>query len=164
MKILFITMTLAICFIITVYKVDNIKKHTLAVRQCVMMIDNIEILLNHTNITVEKIIDSLLLSDNYYLLSFLKEIHISLLNSDFDNGIITKNNCIFFDKEDLTFINGFFSNFGKSDVYGQISNCKLYKEFLKTKLSKLENEEKNNCKSTSVMIMGIGFAVLMIMV
>ena len=42
--------------------------------------------------------------------------------------------------------------------------AKLYKEFLKTKLSKLENEEKNNCKSTSVMIMGIGFAVLMIMV
>ncbi len=164
MKIIMIIIILAICFFITVYKTDNIKKHTIAIRQCVMMIDNIEIMLNYNNTTIEKMMDCLLNSDNYYLLSFIPKIHTLLINNIFSGEVIPYDKSKLFDKEDVTFINGFFSNLGKSDVQGQLSNCKLYKEFLKNKLSKLEQSEKTNCKSISVVIMGIGFVISVLLV
>ena len=159
MKIVIIITIIGICFFITVCKTENIKKHTVAIRQCVMMIDNIEIMLNYHNSTIEKMIESLLLSNNYKLLSFLPHIYDSLSDNKFNAEVFTKNNLDLFDNEDISFIKGFFSNLGKSDVQGQLSNCKLYKEFFKTKLAELEKSEKINCKTISVMVMGIGFAV-----
>lgn len=164
MKILIIIVIVIICSFITAYKVDNTKKHTIAIRQCVMMIDNIEIMLKYNNITIERIVDNLILSNNYYLLSFLNEIQTALISREF-NEISLCNNCTgLFDAEDITFINGFISNLGKSDTQGQLSNCKLYKEFFKTKLSRLEKEENAICKSQTVIIMGVGFAISIILV
>lgn len=69
-----------------------------------------------------------------------------------------------YDREDRSYINGFLSMLGKSDVTGQLANCKMYKEFFKTKLSVLENEENSRCKALSAAIIGVGVMITVIII
>lgn len=70
----------------------------------------------------------------------------------------------YYDKEDREYMSGFLSMLGKSDVSGQIANCKLYKEFFKTKLLSLETSEEARCKSIGTLILGAGIAAVIIII
>lgn len=146
-----------------------IKEHTKAVRQCILMIENIGILLQYSGISVEEIFKNLSVSSNYGLLPFVKEIHKRLgmlieyekaYQDVLSERVFTK----YLDSEDCEFLRGFLSMLGKSDLSGQILNCKMYSEFFKSKLNALEKSENNKCKSYVALIFGATLSVIIFII
>ena len=134
-----------------------------------MMLENIEILLEHKNMSIDGIFKFLKNNDNYNCLNFIEIFSNSLLNTNdyekivleaFNDSEIKK----IFDNDDLSLLKGFFSILGKTDLQGQISNCRLYKEFFKQKLQILESEENLKCKSTSTIIIGTGIMFIIVLI
>ena len=160
-------MILIIVQIIAYFSVNQIKKRTIAIRQCLLMIDNIEILLSYENLNTYEIFKKLYKSNLYSELNFISNIFVDY-NTDNDNYILSNKiiNCIdssnSFDIQDKTNIKGFLSMLGKSDLDGQILNCRMYKEFFKNKLEKVEQSEHNRCKSTYTLISGIGILFIIV--
>lgn len=160
-------MILIIVQIIAYFSVNQIKKRTIAIRQCLLMIDNIEILLSYENLNTYEIFKKLHKSNLYSELNFISNIFVDY-NTDNDNYILSNKiiNCIdssnSFDIQDKTNIKGFLSMLGKSDLDGQILNCRMYKEFFKNKLEKVEQSEHNRCKSTYTLISGIGILFIIV--
>lgn len=139
----------------------QIKNHTNFVRQCVLMIENVYILLQYNNLTVDEIVDFISDSDNYDLLFFIDDLH--RLKGDFDSkytkSINEKQLSKSFDREDKELLLGFFSMLGKSDLNGQLSNCKIYKEFFSKKLDELEKSEDIKCKNSFAIYIGLGLGI-----
>lgn len=134
-----------------------------------MMLENIELLLEHRNLPVSSIFDFLKSSNNFGQLKFISTLKSSsLINEDYEkvisNAFENSDNTQNFDKEDLELLKGYFSVMGKTDLEGQISNCRLYKEFFKKKLQKLESEENMKCKSTGTFIVGAGALVIILLI
>ena len=147
--------------------VKRIKNHTDAVRQCVVMMENIEILLGYKSLSTCEILKCLCESGNFSLLKFIRQIYEkTLFDSSFEDAyseaLSDKSITLSFDNEDLEFLKGFFSMLGKSDINGQIANCRIYREFFKTKLGKLEANEKNRVKTAVVLIFGIAAVISVI--
>lgn len=144
----------------------QIKNHTSFVRQCVLMIENISILLQYNNLTVDEIIDYIFNSDNYGLLFFIDDLHRQ--GDDFDSkcekSINGRQLSKSFDQEDKELLLGFFSMLGKSDLNGQLSNCKIYKEFFSKKLAELEKSEQIKCKNSLAVYIGIGLGISIIII
>ena len=133
------------------------------------MVENIEIQISYSNLKLVDLISQLSDSSNYSNLLFLNEIKRKMTDfSDFNivcNDVFNdKNIMALFDAEDIELLKGFFGGFGKSDVNGQILNCKTYKEFFKQKLSLLESQEKTKCKSQTAVTVGLGliFSIVII--
>ena len=144
-----------------------IKEHTRAVRQCVLMIVNICILLQYSGISVEEIFKNLSLSSNYCLLLFIKEINKRLgalieYEKAYNDVISEKTFTKYLDSEDCDFMRGFLSMLGKSDLSGQLMNCKMYSEFFKGKLNSLEKSENNKCKSAVALVMGVTLTAIIL--
>ena len=57
---------------------------------------------------------------------------------------------------------GFLSMLGKSDLSGQLMNCKMYSEFFKGKLNSLEKSENNKCKSAVALVMGVTLTAIIL--
>ena len=53
---------------------------------------------------------------------------------------------------------------GKSDINGQILNCKMYKETFRKQLNVLEDKEQDRCKSISTIILGFGMLLAIIVI
>ena len=134
-----------------------------------MMLENIEMLLAHRNLSIDEIFEFLNMNDNFKKLKFIdffiKEIS---MENDYDKALkaslSNQENSKCFDEEDLELLKGYFSVMGKTDLSGQISNCRLYKEFFKQKLQKLESEETIKCKSTGTFILGAGVLVIIVLI
>lgn len=134
-----------------------------------MMLENIEMLLAHRNLSIDEIFEFLNMNDNFKKLKFIdffiKEIS---MENDYDKALkaslSNQENAKCFDEEDLELLKGYFSVMGKTDLTGQISNCRLYKEFFKQKLQKLESEENVKCKSTGTFILGAGVLVIIVLI
>lgn len=149
--------------------IRQIKNHTLAVRQCVMMLENIEILLKHRNLSVDNIFEFLRKNESLNQLKFIDSVAEDFEHEkDYDKvltkSLATLDNTKYFDSADLELLKGYFSVIGKTDLSGQISNCRLYKEFFKQKLQKLENEENMKCKSAGTFILGTGVLLIIILI
>ena len=90
------------------------------------------------------------------------------MENDYDKALkaslSNQENAKCFDEEDLELLKGYFSVMGKTDLTGQISNCRLYKEFFKQKLKRLESEENMKCKSTGTFIVGAGVLVILVII
>ncbi len=134
-----------------------------------MMLENIEILLEHRNLSVDGIFKFLKNNDNLNKLNFIEFVNLEFSNDNDYDEIIKKaflksENTKYFDKKDLELLNGYFSVFGKTDLKGQISNCRLYKEFFKHKLNELEAEENMKCKSTGTIIVGTGVLLIILLI
>lgn len=133
------------------------------------MIENVEILLEYRSLSIEEIFRSLSLSSSLTFLSFIGEINRRLgMRIDYETAYyeVVNEYCFskYYDKEDRKYMTGFLSMLGKSDVSGQIANCKLYKEFFKTKLITLEKSEEAKCKSVGTLILGVGIATAIILI
>ena len=134
-----------------------------------MMLENIEMLLAHRNLSIDEIFEFLTINDNFKKLKFIdffiKEFS---MKNDYDKALkaslSNQENAKCFDEEDLELLKGYFSVMGKTDLSGQISNCRLYKEFFKQKLQKLESEENVKCKSTGTFILGAGVLVIIVLI
>lgn len=134
-----------------------------------MMLENIEMLLAHRNLSIDEIFEFLNINDNFKKLKFIdffiKEFS---MKNDYDKALkaslSNQENAKCFDEEDLELLKGYFSVMGKTDLTGQISNCRLYKEFFKQKLQKLESEENVKCKSTGTFILGAGVLVIIVLI
>ena len=130
-----------------------------------MMLENIEILLEHRNLSVDGIFNYLKNSDNFTKLKFIdyinsKNDYDNMSSEAFSSYEITR----YFDKEDIELLKGYFSVMGKTDLQGQISNCRLYKEFFKQKLLLLESEESTKCKSTGTITVGAGVILIILII
>ncbi len=134
-----------------------------------MMLENIEMLLEHRNLSIDGILNFLNHNDNYNSLKFIEFLSNSLsktidyeeiVSEAFSNSEIKR----IFDNDDLSLLRGYFSILGKTDLQGQISNCRLYKEFFKQKLQLLESEENLKCKSTSTIIIGTGIMFIIVLI
>ncbi len=164
------TLILLILITTIIFAVNYIRKihlHTKALKQCCLLIENIEILLSYNNLSVNEIFRILSENKSYYLLSFINEVSKSISNNTyilyeenvkriFDNKYLNKN-----EKESLI---DFLSMLGKSDLNGQIINCKTYKEIFKKKLNDYEINEQKNCKTSGTLIVGIGFLIIIMIV
>lgn len=149
--------------------VRRIKNHTNAVRQSILMIDKIEIIVQYNSLTISEIFKNLSLSSNFTLLNFLNEINKQIgMGLDYENIYATVLDDLSFTKcydfQDREYMKGFLSMLGKSDVSGQIANCKMYKELFKTKLSVLEKNEDDRCKSLTAFVIGIGIMISIILI
>lgn len=149
--------------------IRQIRNHTLAVRQCVMMLENIEILLEHRNLSVDSIFEFLKKNDNFSQLKFIDCVAEDFKReADYDKvlakSLTTQENTKNFDSADLELLKGYFSVIGKTDLSGQISNCRLYKEFFKQKLQRLESEENMKCRSAGTFIVGTGILLIIILI
>jgi stage III sporulation protein AB len=131
------------------------------------MLENIEILLSYKRLSVNEIFYELANNDTFDLLDFIKKINHNMIKTNnnyilscenkqfiISNNHITKN-----DKENLI---NFFSTLGKSDLNGQLLNCKTYKDMFKKNLEKLKKMEQNECKSTGTLIIGVGFLLVIL--
>lgn len=152
-----------------IFSVKQIKRHTKAVRQCLLMIENIEIYLAYNNVSISELFLILDKSCLYDELRFIPTILLNIKNES-SEIIVNENtsNCIdsftAFDENDKENIKGFLSMLGKSDINGQILNCKMYKETFKKKLNVLQDKEPERCRSISTMIFGIGILLAIIII
>ena len=131
------------------------------------MIENIEILLHQHNIDTEEIFKILSMNNNYNLLTFIKPIYE---NMSIDKNILSNSNLLYiknnkyFNEEEKELIINFFSLLGKSDLNGQLMNCKTYKELLKKRLKENETKELTECKNSSILVFGIGFLIVILII
>jgi stage III sporulation protein AB len=132
------------------------------------MIEHIEILLSFNILTIQNIFKALSENEAYKLLTFIKLIYNNMesgiskhILSD-KNLLHIKNNSYLKNDEKNDLIN-FFSVIGKSDLNGQISNCRLYKDIFKKKLDTSEKTELTQSKSVCVMIIGVGFLIVVLL-
>ncbi len=134
-----------------------------------MMLENIEMLLEHRSLSVNGIFEYLQKSKNFTNLKFIDNF-IEDISKEIDyenaleNSFAKQEKLSFFDKEDLELLKGYFSVMGKTDLKGQISNCRLYKDFFRQKLQRLESEESMKCKSTGTFIVGAGVLVIIVLI
>ncbi len=147
----------------------RIKAHTKAVNQCILMIDNIEILLKYNNLSINEIIELLANNDSYNYLSFIKTLNENMLlgKSSYilsEDNTAAINKSIYLNRNDKDNIIGFFSVLGKSDLNGQISNCKTYKEIFNKTLKVLESKEQFECKSAGTLIIGVGLLFIIFII
>lgn len=151
------------------YSNMQIKNHTHSVRQCLLMLENTQILLEYSNISLSELFAGLSENDNYNLLRFLGEINCRLENglsfsSAYSETLKIHKNVKYLDKDDIDNLMGFFSQLGKSGIDGQIQNCCLYKEFFRQKLAVTESQEKSKCKSSAVIAMGFGTMISILLI
>ncbi len=133
------------------------------------MVENIEIYLAYNNVSISELFFILDKSCLYNELCF---IHAILLNIKNDSSEIILNDITLssidsytvFDANDKEYIKGFLSMLGKSDINGQILNCKMYKDIFKKKLKILEDKEQERCKSISTIILGFGILLAIIII
>lgn len=147
----------------------QIKLHTRMVRQCVLMLENIEIYISYSNNNIKEIFKALSENDNFDSLCFVDEIFIKLVdNSDFKyvcNSVLNDKNIMNnFDKDDIELLKGFFLSLGQSDINGQILNCEIYKEFFKKKQALLESQEKAKCKTQTAITVGFGLVFSIVII
>lgn len=158
---------MSVCIVISLIYIKQIKNHTRAIRQCVLLVENIKILIEYRNLSIEEIFDNISASDNYDLLIFIKDLKRGIDNQYYDNlnKVLSTDSLLnYFDSEDIDYLKGFFSMLGRSDTNGQIMNCDLYKNLFEKKLLLLEGNENNRCKSTATLTMGLGmlFSIIVI--
>lgn len=158
---------MSVCIVISLIYIKQIKNHTRAIRQCVLLVENIKILIEYRNLSIEEIFDNISASDNYDLLVFIKDLKrgIDIQYYENLNKVFSTNSLLnYFDSEDIDYLKGFFSMLGRSDTNGQIMNCDLYKNLFEKKLLLLEGNENNRCKSTATLTMGLGmlFSIIVI--
>lgn len=152
---------------ISINYVNRIRQHTKAVSQLCLMIENIEILLHQYNIDTEEIFKILSMNNNYNLLTFIKPIYEIM---SFDKNVLNKSNLLYiknnkyFNEEEKELIINFLSLLGKSDLNGQLMNCKTYKELLKKRLKENEDKELTECKNSSILVFGIGFLIVILII
>ena len=156
-------MILLTCTLMSLIHVKQIKNHTKFLRQCVLMIENISILLEYNSLPIQEIFKCLLKNESLYLLEFIEEICKKIdISSDFEFVYSSSLNSLkekYIDGEDKEYLLGFFSLLGKSDVNGQLSNCKLYKTFFKNKLNIVEKTEGEKCKTSIALNLGAGLCL-----
>lgn len=123
------------------------------------MIENIEILLSYNTLNVKEIFRLLSENNSYPLLEFIKHIDRNLQTGKSDY-ILNEENITnvwknkYLNIDDKENIISFFSVLGKSDLNGQMVNCKTYKEIFNKKSEILEKKETVQCKSTGTIIIG----------
>ncbi len=128
------------------------------------MIENIELLLSFNNMTIQNLFKNLSENETYSLLRFIKPIYKNM-ESGIDKYILGDvnishiNNNYYLKKDDKDNLKNFLIALGKSDLNGQISNCILYKEIFKKNLDDVEKTEMLQCKNFSILIIGIGFLI-----
>lgn len=147
----------------------QIKLHTRLIRQCVLMLENIEVYINYSNQDIKGIFKTLSENDNFNELSFINEIYKTYLeNSNFKlvcNNILNDKSLMgCFDKDDIELLKGFFLSLGQSDIQGQISNCEIYKDFFKHKQELLESQENAKRKTQSAITLGLGIALCIVII
>ncbi len=152
----------------TVNYVKRIKMHILALNQCILMIENIEIYLSYKNLSIKEIFE-ILSDDVYSTLTFIKSISNNMnMNNDINlmsvKNIKFINDNKFLNGKDKENVIGFFSTLGKSDTNGQILNCKTYKEIFKKSLYTLEKNANIDSKSTGTIIIGTGLLFIIFII
>lgn len=159
-------MIMLMCIAISLIYVKQIKNHTKALMQIILLIENIKILIEYKNLSITEIFNDVCSSDNYKLLFFLEKIKNGL--SDYHktiNEVLTdKSIQNVFDFEDIEYIKGFFSMLGTSDTNGQILNCDLYKKLFEKKYLQSSTIEKSKCKCTSTLSIGVGLLISIIII
>lgn len=157
---------MSVCIVVSLIYIKHIKNHTKAVRQCALMIENIKILIEYKNLNVSEIFNVICNSVNYSQLTFLSAIKSGIC--DYQNTVNevfqNRDDLLIFDTEDLEYLKGFLSMLGRSDTYGQVTNCNLYKKLFEKKCAELESSEKTRCKCAATVIVGIGllFSIILI--
>lgn len=128
------------------------------------MLENIEIFIGFSNYNIKELFN--LLSNNKSLdkLEFVHTISNNLNSKNEFTNICNdifknKSSISYFSSEETDLLKGFFSCLGQTDINGQISNCKTYKELFKRRLDILESEEKTKCKSQMAVSLGLGLIV-----
>ena len=147
--------------------IKYIKTKTNTLKQCVLMFENIELMLKYNILSTKEIYYKLIITKNYrnilFLKSFLHAIEENRFNDDFImEEIKKKKNSKYFDYDDLDNLESFFINFGTSDVNSQISNCSFYKNIFTKKLTKQENIENEKIKTTTALI--YAFTIIFIII
>lgn len=150
-----------------IYLSEQTKGHILAVRQCVLMLETIEIYLGYSNLDICALFSNLVNESVYSKLMFIQKIYNELVSgNDFEFAYKKALNNVkltrYLDKNDIDLLVGYFSILGQSDVNGQILNCKLYKQFFNKKLNVLENNEKSKLKSNFALSIGSGLIISII--
>lgn len=149
--------------------IKKVKLHSKALKQCFFMIENIEILLQYNNLSIKEIFRVLSNNKTYNLLSFLEKINDYFQNNEFEYFLNDKNiSCIksnmYLNSEDKQILLDFFYSLGKSDLNGQLIYCKTYKDAIKKKQKEYELKEIGECKSTGMLILGIGFLIVILVI
>ncbi len=169
MKQIMIITIIILTIIFAINYVKKIKLHIKALNQCELMVENMEMLLSHSNLSIKEIFNSLSNNQSYYLLSFIPLININLQKNINSNILNNENICHiknnkYLNNEDKEILINFFSMLGKSDLNGQISNCKMFKDTLKNRLEENKHKELSECKSSGVIIIGIGFFIVIMII
>lgn len=146
--------------------VKQINNHTKAIKQCVLLIENIKILIEYKNLSVKEIFEEISNTNSYNMLVFLDNIKngVNEYHQTLNNVFSKENSLNMFDLDDIEHLKGFFSMLGKSDTSGQILNCNLYKNLFEKKYLQLEENKNLKCKSTATITLGIGllFSIIVI--
>ncbi len=155
-----------ICTITSLIYVKQIKNHTKSVMQCILLVENIKILIEYKNMSITEIFNVICCSGNYNHLTFLDNIKNGLneYHKTLNEVFADKSLLFGFDSEDIEYIKGFFSILGTSDTNGQIVNCNLYKKLFEKKYAQLVSIEKSKCKCTSTLSIGMGLLISIIII
>ena len=152
-----------VSIVLALHSTEQIKKKTVFIRQCILMIENISIYLEYNSLSIKDIFYVLSNSNNYDLLVFLTPIYNKVsVSTDFNiayQSLISNLKLGYIDSEDKSLLLGFFSLLGKSDIKGQLSNCNLYKTFFSKKLKVLEETQNEKCKVCFALYIGIGLCL-----
>lgn len=154
--------------ILTFHYMKHNKLYVKAINQCVLMIENIEILLSYNSLSTQEIFRILSQNKKYHLLTFINKISENI-NSEVSSDILCNYNISYIKSnkylkiEDKENIENFFSLLGKSDLKGQIINCNTYREIFVKKLLELENKSNKDCNSMCSLILGSGILMIILL-
>lgn len=155
-----ILLTLLSATLVNISYIKQVNLRISAIKEILLMIDYIEISIKYQNDDVYEMFKKIKSNNRFSHLCFIDDIN---LIDDFSNYNWTSSKLILkFSSYTCDLLKGFFSMLGKSDVEGQILNCKTYKEFFKEDLTQNQNDRDKKIKTFSSMVFGITLLILII--
>lgn len=128
------------------FKADEIQKRYAQLRLGICMLDEFKIWLEYGVMTRTEIFDRV----------FLQKKYLTLKEENLDKALITQ--------RDANALAEFYSQFGKTDLQGQLSYLNMTKELLTQSLTELKSVMDNKCKlyRTSGILAGIFVCIILI--
>lgn len=133
------------------FAVHKLNRRVVLLEKCKMMVNAIHTEIEYLLLPSTEIIDLLALRKDFQDLKF-----ISYCNQKIKSGIDFKSAWkeavsqyavdFYLNKSDIEILNSFSENFGITDSYGQISNCKLFEEKIESALKDAEKKREKYSK------------------
>lgn len=169
MKTMALVIIAIVCAATGLHIADSYKKRVLMLEKTEVMITFIRDEIDFRALPVNELIYLLSQKETLKQLAFIDECYKFLsLGCDFpqawNNSLNSRKNIAFLKKKDIELLKSFGENFGVTDSAGQLSNCTIYLDLLKSNINEaLKEKDRYSGISTAIgFLAGLGIMIVFI--